>query len=96
MRYIDVVITTANGATKQFYTVKDIVIERQKLRSEAAATLRQIKDSNIRHIVYYRDERSDNGQLNKAYFYYDLIGLTDDQFYGKWDRIKGLVGAVHR
>lgn len=96
MQYVNVVITTANGATSQFYTAKDIVIERKKLRRYAEAILRRITDQTIRHIVYYSDERSESGQLKKAYFYYNPICLTDDQFYGKWDLIQGLVGAVHR
>lgn len=95
-RYIEVIINTANGCTKQFYTAKDIVEERQKLRNEATIVLRGIKDESIRHIVYYRDERSEAGALKKAYFYYDLIGLTDAQFYDKWDKVRGVVGAVHR
>lgn len=95
-RYIEVIINTATGCTKQFYTAKDIVAERQKLRNEAEAVLREIKDESIRHIVYYRDVRSEEGTLKKAYFYYDLIGLTDAQFYDKWDKIRGVVRAVHR
>ena len=95
-RLIEVIITTAHGCTKQFYTAKDIVEERQKLRNEAATVLHGIEDENIRHIVYYRDERSESGDLKKAYFYYDLIGLTDAQFYEKWDKVRGIVGAVHR
>ncbi len=95
-RLIEVIINTANGCTKQFYTAKDIVEERQNLRNKAADILRGIEDESIRHIVYYRDERSESGDLKKAYFYYDLIGLTDARFYEKWDKVQGFVGAVHR
>lgn len=94
-RYIEVIINTANGCTKQFCTAKDIVEERQNLRNKAVDVLHGIEDENIRHIVYYRDERSESGDLKKAYFYYDLIGLTDAQFYEKWDKVRGPVGAVH-
>lgn len=95
-RLIETIISTANGCTKQFYTAKDIVDERQKLHNKATAIFHGIKDENIRHIVYYRDERSESGDLKKAYFNYDLIGLTDAQFYDKWDKVRGVVGAVHR
>lgn len=96
VRLIETIISTANGCTKQFYTAKDIVEERQKLCNKATDILHGVEDENIRHIVYYRDERSKSGDLKKAYFYYDLIGLTDAQFYDKWDKIRGVVGAVHR
>lgn len=95
-KYFEVMINTGNGCTKQFYTIRDIVQERQRARDLAEELLHSIEDKNIRHIVYYRDERDNDGVLTKAHFYFDMFKLTDEQFYGKWDVTNGTIGAVHR
>lgn len=83
---------------------KEIVSERQRFKNAAAQALKECDDPDIRHMIYYRDERRADDSIWTAHFYENLIGLNDDDFYARVEESQlqygdcgnGFIGAVHR
>ena len=95
--YIACVYWCNVGETVQFLTKREIETEREQYRIAAEKSLSICEDKNIRHMVYYRDEREEDGRIRKAFFYANLIGLTDEQYDKRTRGLpNGLVCAVHR
>ena len=97
-RLIPCIYVLAGGQRKREHlTARDIAILRGKLREDAFKFLKEHEDDpKCQHIVYYYDERNENGSIQEARFYFDMIPFTDEQFHESTASIKGYVGAVHR
>lgn len=96
-KYIRCIYWCNGVVTEHILTAKEIVRERQDYRKEAYNALQKCEDADVRHIVYYRDERNSEDEIWKAHFYPTLFGLNDEQFYDiTQDCSDGFIGVVHR
>ena len=87
----------ADGVTKQYLTMREIVQERNNLREAAFRYLNQhADDPECKHIIYYRDRRNEEDEVWQVHFYYAMRPWNDDVFYKETENLDGFVGAVHR
>lgn len=93
-RAIRCVCTTFGMPETLFMTQRRVVEERNRLCRKAEQMHKEIPDAQ--HIVYYWDERDDEGQIINAHLYYTPIVLNEQQFDERTRRVNGLIGSVHR
>lgn len=75
-------------------TGREVVERRNQLRADAH---RFLKESGADHIIYYHDERDEEGNIQTAWFYYCMEGLDDETFFERTKNYSGgLIGAVHK
>lgn len=97
-RTIRCIYWTQSGSSVQYLTMREIVAVRNKLREIAFKYLREHEDDpKCKHIVYYRDQRSEvDDTVWKVHFYCAMRPWDDDEFYRETEYLDGFVGAVHR
>ena len=88
-------IIDIDGMHVQYMTIKEIHKKKKEMQKYAYQFL---KEGGYDHLLYYRDERNSKDEIEIVYFYYNMLGFTDDEF---WVRVvpsnsKGLIGAAHK
>lgn len=74
--------------------LSELLKNRAELSRSAGQIMRDLKDKPD-HLIYYYDKRDDNDNITEAWMYYDLVPLTDEQYYDRTANINGYVGAYH-
>lgn len=90
---IGIIDTGSRYCQTVFLSGKEVVERRNKLRADA---FKFLKENDVDHIIYYSDERDADGNIVKAWFYYDMVGMDDKTFFDRTKNYNGFIGAVHK
>ena len=98
-KLVECICWNGNDAYSVHLTLKELVAERTRLRGEAFKIIKEhADDPNFQHLMYYRDVRNEEDEIERAYLYSSMIPFTDEMLYKAVDGLtqKGFYGVVHR
>lgn len=92
---IKTIIKRENNFCETVYmSVRELVSLKKLLHENAIEFLKQ--NSEIEHIIYYADERNNDGEITLARLYYCMLDMDEETFFNRTKNYAGYIGAVHR
>lgn len=94
-KQIRCVIVDIDGMYTQYMTIEELHKKKIELSKYASQFL---KEGDYDHLLYYRDERNQEDEIEVAYLYYNMLGFTEEEF---WEKVvpfnsRGYIGAIHK